>query len=210
MSVAHEIKHDWSKEYPGYAHGQKCRSPVDPGRKIGADQSACCEPKRDPEREHRERAGAAFRREIVRDKCIGRCDAASFPHTHAKPVEKQLPEPGGRSAQCGEGAPDRKGAGDDPAPAGSVGEQRERNAKGRIENREGKAGNGAELRIRELQIGNDGASQNAEDLAVQEVEDVREQKQRQEDTGMRPLPSRSCRSAQKLIPTDRNTCRGAP
>jgi hypothetical protein len=52
--------------------------------------------------------------------------------------------------------------------------------------------------------------QDAENLAIQEIEDVGEEQERQEDAGIRRAPSRCLGSAQKLIPSDRKIWRGLP
>jgi hypothetical protein len=65
------------------------------------------------------------------------------------------------------------------------------------------------LRVAEVKVGFDGLRENAEDLAVEEIEDVGE-KQKGEDRAGARLPRACCALAQKCTPNDTNTCRGGP
>ena len=60
-----------------------------------------------------------------------------------------------------------------------------------------------------MQIGLDRLGEDAEDLAIEEIEDVGE-KQKGEDSSAEPSPRACCALAQKFTPSDTNTCRGGP
>ena len=184
--VADDEKHDGRERDAGDAHDNECRPPVDPRGQVGADQSPGGEAERDSEREDGQRPGALVRREIVGDQRIRRRDAARLADTDAKPEQEQLEEAGRGAAQRGEAAPHDQRPGDDAAAAGAVGDHRQRHREHRVEDREREAGNRPELRVRELQIGDDRSGENAEDLPVEEVEDVGEQQQREDEVGAAP------------------------
>ena len=126
-----------------------------------------------------------MRREIIGDQRIGGRDAAGFANADAKPEEEQLAEAGCGAAQRGEGAPHGQRAGNHPAAAGPVGKHRQRHAKHRIEQGEGKAADRAELGIGQLQVGLDRPGEDAEDLPVEEIEDVGQQQEAKDDIGPR-------------------------
>ncbi len=161
------------------------------GRDVGADQRARRQAERDAEREDGQRPGPSVRREIIGDQRVGGRHAAGFADTDAQPEEEQLAEAGGGAAQRGEGAPHGNRAGDHPAAAGAVGQHRQWHAEHRVENGEGNSADRPELGIGQLEIGDDRTGEDAEDLPVEEIEDVGEQQQGENDIGPRamgPLP----------------------
>ena len=149
------------------------------------------------------------RREIVGDQGIGGRDPAGFADADAEPAQEQLPIAGRTAAQRGEAAPHRERAGDHRAAAGAVGEIRQRHTERGIEQREGKPADGAELGVGQVQVGLDRRGEDAEDLAVEEIEDVGE-KRRARTVRQALAPCSAARLAQKFTPRDRNTCRGGP
>jgi hypothetical protein len=60
-----------------------------------------------------------------------------------------------------------------------------------------------------VQIGFDRRPENAKDLPVEEIEDVGEQQEQQDAVGSRAGLLLRC-PAQKLTPSDSQTCRGLP
>src|SRR4029078_6229609 len=91
-------------------------------------------------------------------------DSAGFADADAHPEDEELPEGCGDTAEAREGAPDRDRRGDDPAATGAGREQGEGNAEDRIEDREGRAAQQAELPVVQMKIGDDRAGENADDL----------------------------------------------
>jgi hypothetical protein len=141
---------------------------------------------------------------------VGGGNTAGFANSDTEAKGEQLPIAGRKAAQRGEPAPDRQRPRDYPASPGSVGEIGQGQSEDRVEQGEGQAPDGAELGIGEVEVSLDRRVQDPEDLPVEEVEDVGEQKERQEDAGLGPAPSRSRACAQKFKPSDTNTCRGLP
>src|SRR5689334_25005708 len=94
---------------------------------IGADERAAGETEGNSERKSGRRTRPPLGREIVGEECVGGGDAARLSEADSEPAEEQLPIALGDTAQGGECAPDRQGAGDHPAAASLVGEDGERN-----------------------------------------------------------------------------------
>ena len=144
---------------------------------IGAEQSPRRETEGNAEREDGQRTGATLAREIVCDQRIGRSNAAGLANPDAEPGQEELPISRRKAAERGEAAPDGERGGDDPAPAGAVGQIGERNAEHGIEKSECKAADRAELGVGQPEVGLDRLRENAEDLPIEEIEDVGEQKE---------------------------------
>ena len=111
--------------------------------------------------------------------------AAGFADTDTQSEEKQLAEVRGSAAQRGEGAPDGNCASNHLAAAGAVGQHRQWHAKHRVENGERNSADRPELGIGQLEIVDDRTGKNAEDLPVEEIEDIGKQQKGQDDIGAR-------------------------
>ena len=207
--VADEIFKNGSEHDPGNPHHEECRAPIDPRGKIGADHGSASKTERNSERIDGECSGATGRREIIGNQRIGRSDSASFANPDSEPEQEELRVARRRAAQGRETAPHRKRAGDYRTSAGPVGEKSERDCKHRIEQGKSEAADRPELGIAKVQVGFDRLGKDAEDLPVEEVEDIGEQQEQQDAGAYRAVvPLR--RPAQKFTPSETQSCRGAP
>src|SRR4051794_28854097 len=90
-----------------------------------------------------------------------------------------MPIAGRRAAQGREQIPQRQRRGNHAASVGFVGEVGKRDPKHRVKQREGKPGDRSELSVAKVQVGLDRLGEDAEYLAVEEIENVGEEKQRE-------------------------------
>ena len=157
---------------------------------VGAEHGAEREADRDAEREDRQRAGAAARLEIIGNQRIGRRNPPASPMPTPMRKKKNcqnevaVPHKPVKALQNG----DRRG--DDPAAAGAVGEKGEGNAEDRVEDGERRTAERAELPVVEVQVGDDRAGEDAEDLPVEIVEDVGDEQKREDERRLRRSRSR--------------------
>jgi hypothetical protein len=150
-------------------------------------------PDRNAQREERKGSGAPLLGEEVGDERIGRRHAARLADSDAHPGQEQLPEILGVAAQGREEAPERDRDRDDVDPAPPVGEPGDRNRKARIEEGEGDPAHQAELAVGQRQLRLDRHRQHADDLAVDEIEDVGDEQDGQHSAAGR-LPDCRCRT----------------
>ena len=118
---------------------------------------------------------------MVGDQRVRGRDSASLSDPDAKPAKEKLRRRDRQAAKTGEDAPYRYRGGHHGAPARPVGEIGERKTQNRIEEGEGEAADRAEFGVSEIEVRLDRLGENAEDLPVEEVEDVGEEKQGQHD-----------------------------
>src|SRR6185436_12297351 len=98
---------------------------------------------------------------------------------HPETTEEQLPIACRGAAQCREAAPHGERGSNDRATTGAVGKIGQRHCEHGIKNCESESADSAELGIGEIEVLLDRLGEDAEDLPVEEVEDVGEQQQRQ-------------------------------
>ena len=174
----------------GEADDDEGGSPVEMSGDPAAEEDAQSGTDRDAEREQGQSPGALLLRVEIGNQSVRRGDPARFADADAHPGEEQVPEVLRQAAGRGEGAPKSDRNGDDVDPALAVGEPCDRDGQAAVEQSEGDPAHQAQLRIAELEFRLDRHRQDADDLAVDEVEDVSEEQDRQHpSTGRRFAPA---------------------
>ena len=173
----------------GEADDQEGRAPVEMAGDPAAEEDAERRADRNAEREEGERPRPLLLGVEIGDQRIGGRDAAGLADADAHPRQEQLPEILGEAAGGGEQAPQADRPGDDRDPAAAVGEPGDRDGEARIEEREGDPAHQPELLVAQPELRLDRHREDADDLAVDEVEDVGEEQDR-EDAAARPGPAR--------------------
>ena len=109
---------------------------------------------------------------VVGDHRIGGRRQGGFPHPHAHPGQKQLPEAARQAAAGGGQAPQQDAGGDDGAAAAGVRQPGDGQAHGDVEDGEGEAHQQADFRVGNAQVAADGLHQQGDHLPVHEGDDV--------------------------------------
>src|SRR4029078_1725960 len=118
---------------------------------------------------------------MLGDQRIARSDAPRLADADAHAREEQLPEGSDQTAKCGEQAPrcDRKH--DHARPALAVGVAGEGNREGRINRGECDPAHQPELRVAEAELGLDRNLEDADAVAMEEIERVGDEKEAKDE-----------------------------
>ena len=159
------------------------------------DPAAGKQTEHDPERNAKginaERGGALGRRKVIGDHGMGRRAAAGFAHAHRDPRRKQMPEIHRKTGQGRGAAPYGERPGDQIAAIAAIGEPGNRDPQRCIEQSEGKSGQHAHRGVGEPEVPLDWFQQDREDLAIDEIERVHDDQNRQ---GVIPANSQAIRN----------------
>ncbi len=128
------------------------RAPAVVLRHVTADQRDEQVTERQTARVHRQRAGAARARVVIRNQGMRAGRAAGLSDAHADARREQLQERAGHGEQRGERGPQRQREAENRDAVEALRQPRDRNAADGIERGEGGAGEQAELRVGELQV----------------------------------------------------------
>ena len=188
---------EWSQDDAGRTHDQEGHLPSDKIERRGAcgesavptlddlraDEQAKARADVDARRVQSEHSGALPLWKQIGEHRIRGGGRGRFTHAHADTGEGELGEAGGEARECGHQAPEPEAGRDHGAAVADIGQQPQGNAEDRVEDREGRAVEEAELRVAHPEISLDPFGQNGEDLAIDEVEDVDDDKDGESQPG---------------------------
>ena len=173
-----------AKKSPGRAEQEERRAPIEVLAQIAAEEIRQRGADVDAPGVDAERGGPPVGREVVRDQRVGGRAARRLPHADPDARQRELREVAGEPRRHRHGAPDREADGDDGAAVAAIGPARDGNAREGVEEREREADQEPHGRVGYAELGLDRPDEDREHLAIDEVDDVDHEEDREDVVGV--------------------------
>ena len=136
-----------------------------------------------PQRKDRKCRRTALRWPQIGDQGLCGRHIACFANTDANPGEQQLRQRACQPAPSSRNRPEPQAEGDDADARPPIGQPRDWEAERTVEQREGKPVEQTELTVAEPQVGLDRLAEDADQLAIDEIDDIDRRQQKQGEGG---------------------------